>query len=76
MSFLIRQSLVLTMEPGGPPPTTTGILIDEDRIVAIGRDLPAPDPRQCEVIDGRGMIALPGFVNADAPSRAAGGSRG
>jgi cytosine/adenosine deaminase-related metal-dependent hydrolase len=64
MSLLIRQSVVLTMERGGPAPAETDILVEEDRIAGIGQDLVARDPRQCEVIDGRGKIALPGFVNA------------
>lgn len=44
----------------GPAPTS---LISEGRIAAIGPDLPAPTPA-VRCIDARGMLAMPGLINA------------
>jgi len=58
--FLIRDAYVLTMDrslgevPGG------SIHVRNGEIVAVGKNLKAP---AAEVIDGRGMIALPGLVD-------------
>ncbi|RZQ64239.1 amidohydrolase family protein [Amycolatopsis suaedae] len=53
-------SLVLTMDPALGDLTDADVLIDGDRIAAVGRDLPAPGAR---TVDGRGRIVLPGFVD-------------
>jgi 5-methylthioadenosine/S-adenosylhomocysteine deaminase len=58
---LIRQSAIVSVDPEIGE-LTGDILIEDDRIAAIGHTLPAPE--DAEVIDARGMIALPGFVNA------------
>ncbi len=60
-----NASLVLTMDPElgeGPPGRLedVDVLIDRDRIGAVGKDLEADGAR---VLDGHGKIVLPGFVD-------------
>ncbi|MFI6099259.1 amidohydrolase family protein [Lentzea sp. NPDC051213] len=58
---LIRNaSMVLTMDPALGTLENADVLIDGDRIAAVGRGMNAGDAR---VIDGRGKIVLPGFVD-------------
>ncbi|WP_048860378.1 amidohydrolase family protein, partial [Acidisphaera rubrifaciens] len=57
----IRGATVVTMDPALGIIDPGDIVIDRGRIVAIGRDL---TDWAVTVIDGRGMIAFPGFVNA------------
>ena len=58
--LLIRAGHVLTMDDAG---TIAGgeVLIDGDRIAAVGTDL---DPTGAEVLDRPDAIVLPGFVDA------------
>lgn len=60
MSTLIRNATLLTME--GEAPFTGDILIEGDRIAALGSSLAAPEG--AEVIDGSGKLVMPGLVNA------------
>ncbi|MDJ1006340.1 MAG: amidohydrolase [Paracoccaceae bacterium] len=63
MSLAIRGADVLTLADGaGAKPVTADILIDGDRIAAIGAglDLSAAE----RVIDGTGKLVMPGLVNA------------
>jgi 5-methylthioadenosine/S-adenosylhomocysteine deaminase len=66
--YLIRNaSLVLTMDPSLGDESILGqlkdadVLIEEDHIAAVGENLPKPSGTS--VIDGRGMIVMPGFVD-------------
>jgi 5-methylthioadenosine/S-adenosylhomocysteine deaminase len=66
--YLIRHaSLVLTMDPnlgdGGilGPLENADVLIVGDRIAAVGANLAGPDG--VRIIDGRGTIVMPGFVD-------------
>jgi 5-methylthioadenosine/S-adenosylhomocysteine deaminase len=62
MSILITGASVITMAPGqGARPISADILIEADRITAIG-DIGAG--RAETVIDGRGKLVMPGLVNA------------
>jgi 5-methylthioadenosine/S-adenosylhomocysteine deaminase len=75
---LIRNaSLVLTMDPAvgvGPLGALeqADVLLDGDRIVAVGKDL---DEHNATVIDASGRIVMPGFVaritTSGSPSSAA-----
>ncbi|MCZ7574345.1 MAG: amidohydrolase family protein [Ardenticatenaceae bacterium] len=61
--LLIHHACLVTVEPDGIIPDGT-IVIEGDHIVALGpaqEILATPDD---EVMDARGMIALPGLVNA------------
>jgi hypothetical protein len=63
---LVIDDVMLIDGRGGPPRGPVRIEIAGDRIRSIvpaGRAIPAGD---AEVIDGRGMYALPGFVDAHA----------
>ena len=66
--YLIRHaSLVLTMDPNLGDGSLLGqledadVLIVDDEIAAVGVNLPKPSGTS--VIDGRGMIVMPGFVD-------------
>lgn len=63
MTTLIRQAKILTMAPGAGAGTVQGdLLIEGDRIAAIGPDL-GPPPDGATVIDGRDRLVMPGLVN-------------
>ncbi|MFC0116315.1 amidohydrolase family protein [Kibdelosporangium aridum] len=58
---LIRgASMVLTMDPALGTLENADVLIDGDRITAVGRGV---DAGRAKVIDGRGKIVMPGFVD-------------
>jgi cytosine/adenosine deaminase-related metal-dependent hydrolase len=59
--YLIRGAYLLTMEGDAPETLAVGdVAIDGDRIAGVGSGLDGAD---AEVIDGRGMIAMPGLVD-------------
>ncbi|MET9628352.1 amidohydrolase family protein [Lentzea sp. NPDC006480] len=58
---LIRDaSMVLTMDPALGTLQDADVLIDGDHVAAVGRGVSAEGAR---VVDGRGKIVLPGFVD-------------
>ena len=59
--LLIRQGYLLPMTVNGEDQPSTDILVRNNQIVQIGKNLVAPDAR---VIDARGKYVLPGFVDA------------
>lgn len=62
MSTLIRQAKIIAMDAEhGSQPFTGDILIDGDRIAAIGPDL--SDQVADETIDGNDRLVIPGLVN-------------
>jgi len=58
--ILIRDAYVMTMERGVDDIPGGSVHVRGGEIVAVGKNLRAPG---AEVIDGRGMIALPGLVD-------------
>jgi len=60
--ILIKNAFLLTMDARLGDISNGDVLIEDDRIVAVAPHLPVPD--DAEVIDARGMIAMPGLVNA------------
>ncbi len=58
---LITCGWIVSMDPALGDLQNADILIEDDRIVAVGRQLGA---KADTVIDGRDMIAMPGLVNA------------
>ncbi|MGK3940973.1 amidohydrolase family protein [Streptomyces caeruleatus] len=58
---LLRGAQVVTMAPGRPDAEHADILVDGDRIAAVGENIEAPD---AEVVDFSGRIVIPGLVNA------------
>jgi cytosine/adenosine deaminase-related metal-dependent hydrolase len=58
---LIKNAVLVTMDPKLGDIEGGDILIDGDTIVEIGRNIAADD---AEVIDGRDHIVMPGLVNA------------
>lgn len=63
MSLAIKSAEVLTLVPGtDAKPITADVLIEDDKISAIGPDLDLSGAS--EVIDGTGKLVMPGLVNA------------
>ncbi|MFE2041449.1 amidohydrolase family protein [Streptomyces sp. NPDC059477] len=58
--ILLKQGTVITMDDGLGDFDTADVLVRGEVIEAIGPDLGEPDAR---VVDARGMIVLPGFVD-------------
>lgn len=59
--IIIRGVTAVTMDPELGDQIGVDVLVEGDRIAAIGRDLPSrPD---AQVIEGSGMIAMPGMVD-------------
>src|SRR5258706_6398497 len=60
-STLIQNATVVSMDPAIGDLDGGDILIDGEKIVAVGRNINAT---HATVIDGRGYIVIPGMVNA------------
>ena len=60
--IFIKNAILLTMDARLGDIPNGDVLIEDDCIAAVGPHLPAP--KDAEVIDGRGMIVMPGLVNA------------
>ena len=58
--LLIRGATVLTMDPAVPDLEAGSVHIRDGAIVAVAQRIEAPD---AAVIDGRGMIVIPGFID-------------
>ena len=58
---LIKNGIVLSLDPQIGEVSGCDVLIDRDRIVAVGKGLEADG---AEVIDASGMIVMPGFVDS------------
>jgi cytosine/adenosine deaminase-related metal-dependent hydrolase len=61
--LLIQDGCVLTMDERSGDHARADVLIDGDIIVAIGPDLPQRQAPGVRLIDGRGKIVMPGFVD-------------
>jgi 5-methylthioadenosine/S-adenosylhomocysteine deaminase len=57
---LIRGATVLTMDPAIPDLASGDVLIRNGAIAGVGQKL---DAKGAQVIDGRGMICMPGFID-------------
>ncbi|NEA43887.1 amidohydrolase family protein [Streptomyces sp. SID11385] len=58
--YLVRGGTVLSMDPRVGDFASADILVEGAKIVAVGRDL---DASGADVIDARGRIVVPGFVD-------------
>ncbi|WP_329351986.1 amidohydrolase family protein [Streptomyces sp. NBC_01261] len=58
---LLRGARVVTMAPGQPDAERVDVLVDGERVAAIGENLDAPD---AEIVDLTGRVIIPGLVNA------------
>ena len=58
--LLIHNATLYTMEDGAVPPQGD-ILVEDGKICAVGRDLPA---QGAEVLDASGLTATPGLIDA------------
>jgi cytosine/adenosine deaminase-related metal-dependent hydrolase len=59
--LLIQDATVITMDPQQGDLRPGDVLIEADRIVAVGEHLQAPD---AEIFDGSAFIVIPGLINA------------
>ena len=62
-STLIRGGLLIDGTGGAPLPESA-VLIHAGRIVAIGATDALGQPDDADVIDARGMVMLPGLIDA------------
>jgi cytosine/adenosine deaminase-related metal-dependent hydrolase len=58
--FVVRDAIVLTMDPALGDLPSGDVHVRDGAIVAVGTNLAAPG---AEVVDGRNMIALPGLID-------------
>src|SRR5690242_9126708 len=58
--LLIRGATVLTMDPAVPDLASGDVHVRDGTIVAVAQKVAAPG---AEVIDGAGMICMPGFID-------------
>jgi 5-methylthioadenosine/S-adenosylhomocysteine deaminase len=58
--FIVRHGHVLSVDPAIGELADADVLVEGDRILAVGRDLGVTD---AEEIDATGMIVMPGFVD-------------
>jgi len=58
---LVKSGMIVTMDPAVPDLPRGDVLVEEDRIAAVGASIDAAD---AEIIDAAGFIVMPGFVNA------------
>lgn len=62
MSILVKNATVVTLDPSQPVLDSGDILVEGERIAAVGRNLAAPDG--ADVLDAAGLVAVPGLINA------------
>ena len=60
MLKLIKGASVYAPEALG----TQDVLIADSRILKIARDIPAADAYEVEVLDGKGKLLFPGFIDS------------
>jgi 5-methylthioadenosine/S-adenosylhomocysteine deaminase len=68
--ILLRGGTVLTLAGGEEVIENADVLIEAGRIAAVARGQEGPAPRHDRVIDARGKLVVPGFVNAHLHSPA------
>jgi 5-methylthioadenosine/S-adenosylhomocysteine deaminase len=61
--ILIRNGTVLTVDPAIGDLPRADVLIEDDKIAAIGPDLGAGGEVDADVIDADGFLVIPGFVD-------------
>ncbi|HLI69462.1 MAG TPA: amidohydrolase family protein [Ktedonobacteraceae bacterium] len=63
MSIAIVNGTIIDGRPGWEPQTTKTLLIDDERIAAIGRDDQVKLPKDTQVLDVGGGSILPGLID-------------
>ena len=61
-AILVKNALVVTLDPAGTILPNGQILIEGSKISAVGAQIKAPAGAQ--VVDAGGMVAMPGLINA------------
>lgn len=70
MKTLIKNARVLTLDEQAREHQCADILIDGTQIESIGHGLAGPSTADLHVVDARGMLAMPGLINAHLHSPA------
>ncbi len=60
-NILFKGGTVITMDPAAPNLALGDVLVHGDKIAAVGANLQAGD---AEIIDAKGTIVMPGFIDA------------
>ena len=63
MQTFLKNGYIVSMDQNDTVFDGGGVLVENDRITAVGRVDPAKISPDAEVIDLRGKYVLPGFVN-------------
>lgn len=61
---LVHDVTALTMDPGRPVVADAALLIEDDTLAYVGPAVQCPRVDGATRLDGRGMLAMPGLVNA------------
>jgi len=61
---LLRGATLLTQDPARSAPLRADLMVEGDRIVAIGPVQPGRLQPDCEIIELAGKLVLPGLVNS------------
>ena len=69
MQTFLKNGYIVSMDQNDTVFDGGGVLVENDRITAVGRVDPAKISPDAEVIDLRGKYVLPGFVNTHVHSR-------
>lgn len=64
MELLIRQATVVTMNAARQVLRDADIVIEGNRLVSVGPHSRARRPRATRVIDGKGLVVLPGLIHS------------
>ncbi len=61
---LVVQGAMLYDGTGGPPVEQSVVVVQGDRILAVGRSGDVPVPESARIVDGTGLFLTPGLVDA------------
>jgi 5-methylthioadenosine/S-adenosylhomocysteine deaminase len=63
-AYLIYNALVLTLEPGRPPLTNGYVVVEGDKIAAVGQAATVAElPSSRQALNAQGGLVMPGLVN-------------
>jgi cytosine/adenosine deaminase-related metal-dependent hydrolase len=63
MTLVIQGCALATMDAAGTEHAAGHVVVEGERIAAVGPGAPPPDTHGADLVDGRGCLATPGLVN-------------